>query len=70
MPEGRGPPRYLLSIDDGRFRSVAPTDPIVSDLDELQMRTERGPYLAAAEDDTATRSADLEQDSRWPGGLP
>ena len=56
----------VLLIDDGRFRSVAPTDPIVSDLDELQMRTEQGPCLAAAEDDTAIRSPDLEQDSRWP----
>ena len=56
----------VLLIDGGRFRSVAPTDAIVSDLDELQMRTEQGPCLEAAEDHTAIRSPDLEQDPRWP----
>ena len=56
----------VMLIQDGQFWSVAPTDPLVTHLDELQMELKEGPCLEAAVDDTITRCDDLERDERWP----
>jgi transcriptional regulator with GAF, ATPase, and Fis domain len=57
----------VMLVDDDEFRSVAPTDSLVSDLDSVQMRHKQGPCLEAARVDSIVRSADLRQEQRWPG---
>lgn len=57
----------VLLIDDGRFRSVAPTDPIVSDLDELQCEPNRG---RAWRPQRMTRRSEAPTWSRTRGGRP
>jgi transcriptional regulator with GAF, ATPase, and Fis domain len=56
----------VMLIDKGEFRSVAPTDPLVGDLDRVQMDHQRGPCLEATTDNSVVRSPDLGQDTRWP----
>ena len=56
----------VMLVQDGLFWSVAPTDPLVTHLDELQMEFKEGPCLQAAADDTLIRCDDLERDERWP----
>ena len=56
----------VMLIDKGEFRSVAPTDPLVADLDRVQMDHQRGPCLEATTDNPVVRSIDLGEDQRWP----
>src|SRR6476661_3100678 len=56
----------VMLIDKGEFRSVAPTDPLVADLDRVQMDHQRGPCLEASTDNPVVRSIDLGEDQRWP----
>jgi GAF domain-containing protein len=55
----------MLVGDDG-FRSVAPSAPVVTQLDEAQLRLDEGPCLAAATGHSTIRSDDLEAEARWP----
>jgi hypothetical protein len=55
----------MLVGDDG-FRSIAPSAPIVTELDEVQLRLDEGPCLAAATGHSTIRSDDLEAEARWP----
>ncbi|MGY4646494.1 ANTAR domain-containing protein [Mycobacterium sp. URHB0021] len=56
----------VMLVDEGEFRSVAPTDTLVTDLDQVQMRHHQGPCLEAAQADSIVRSTDLRQEQRWP----
>jgi GAF domain-containing protein len=56
----------VLLIDDDRFESVAPTDPIAKELDDVQQRLQQGPCVRAALVDPLIRCTDLRSDSRWP----
>src|SRR3954471_5829335 len=56
----------VMLVDEGEFRSVAPTDTLVTDLDHVQMRHHQGPCLEAAQADSIVRSTDLRQEQRWP----
>jgi hypothetical protein len=57
---------FLGTLQDGRFWSVAPTDPLVTHLDELQMELKEGPCLQAAVSDAAIRCSDLQHNERFP----
>jgi hypothetical protein len=56
-----------MLIEDGSYRSVAPTAQLVTDLDHAQMRLQQGPCLEAANSDSIVRATDLREDQRWPG---
>jgi transcriptional regulator with GAF, ATPase, and Fis domain len=56
----------VMLIEEGRFRSVAPTASMVIDLDHAQMRLQQGPCLEAAVADSVIRCEDLRRDRRWP----
>lgn len=56
----------VLLIDNGEFRSVAPTSPIATRLDTAQRELFEGPCLQAALADVVVRSPDLRNDPRWP----
>jgi transcriptional regulator with GAF, ATPase, and Fis domain len=56
----------VMLVEDGGFRSVAPTALVVSELDEIQMRFDEGPCLEAATADSIIRSDDLDNEARWP----
>jgi hypothetical protein len=56
----------VMLIQDGEFWSVAPTDPLVTHLDGLQMEFKEGPCLQAAVSDAIIRSNDLQRDERYP----
>jgi hypothetical protein len=56
----------IMLIKDGQFRSVAPTDPLLVELDGRQMALNEGPCLEATTEDSVVRSPDLSRDTRWP----
>jgi hypothetical protein len=56
----------VMLIQDDRYWSVAPTDPVVTELDEVQMQLNQGPCLQAATEDPIIRCSDLQHDERWP----
>ena len=57
----------VMLIQDDRYWSVAPTDPIITELDEVQMQLNEGPCLqAATEEHPIIRCSDLRHDERWP----
>jgi GAF domain-containing protein len=56
----------VLLIQDGKFRSVAPTSDIAPRLDTVQQDTAEGPCLEAAVGETVIRSDDLSAETRWP----
>jgi GAF domain-containing protein len=57
----------ILLIDEGRFESVAPTTPIVKELNDIQWRLQQGPCLQAATTaDRIVRCTDLRDEPRWP----
>jgi hypothetical protein len=51
---------------DGKLETVAATDPVVVEADELQYALREGPCFDAVTVDAATYSRDLSQDSTWP----
>ncbi len=56
----------FMLIDGGQFRSVAPTAPLIADLDRIQMEHRQGPCLEATAADSVIRCPDLRQEQRWP----
>lgn len=56
----------VLLITDGEFRSVTPTDPIMTELDAVQQKVGQGPCLEAVINDSVIRSHNLASDERWP----
>jgi transcriptional regulator with GAF, ATPase, and Fis domain len=56
----------VMLITEGRLQSIAPTGPLVTELDAVQHRLQQGPCLQAALTDSVIRCPDLRQDSRWP----
>ena len=56
----------VMLIQDGSFESVAPTDPLITELDAVQMQSGQGPCLEAAVDTSIVRCSDIENDKRWP----
>jgi transcriptional regulator with GAF, ATPase, and Fis domain len=56
----------VLMITDGEFRSVKPTTPMLSELDQLQQDAGEGPCLEAVVTDSIIRCPDLSKDERWP----
>lgn len=56
----------VMLIEDGQFRSVVPSAPLVTELILVQQRLQQGPCLEAAVGDTMIRSNDLGKESRWP----
>ncbi|MCW2690843.1 MAG: hypothetical protein JWR37_5733 [Mycobacterium sp.] len=56
----------ILLIDGDRFRSVTPTSPVATQLDDAQQQFGEGPCLAAATEDAVIRCTDLRTDARWP----
>jgi GAF domain len=56
----------VMLIGDDGFRSVAPSAPVVTKLDEAQLRLDEGPCLAAATGHSTIRSDNLEAEARWP----
>ncbi|WP_237570730.1 GAF and ANTAR domain-containing protein [Mycolicibacterium lacusdiani] len=56
----------VLMITDGEFRSVKPTTPMLSELDQLQQQAGEGPCLEAVVTDSIIRCPDLSSDERWP----
>lgn len=57
----------ILLIDDSGHSSMAPTAPIMVELDTVQMALNQGPCLEAITDEPLVHSADLSTETRWPG---
>lgn len=57
----------VLLIEADRFESVAATDAVAKELDDVQQRLQQGPCVQAALADPLIRCTDLRADSRWPG---
>lgn len=53
-------------ITHGIGHSVAVSDPVAREADELQYRLKEGPCLSAAENDTDYLMFDVELETRWP----
>lgn len=51
---------------DGTLETVAPTDPLIRELDATQYKLQEGPCYEAATDAAFTATFDLERDPRWP----
>jgi len=56
----------VLLIEEDHFDSIAPTAPVVEELDTVQERLGQGPCLQAAVADSVIRCADLRDEPRWP----
>lgn len=56
----------ILLIDEDNFNSMAPTAPVVEELDNVQKRLQEGPCLQAAVSESMIRCTDLREDPRWP----
>jgi transcriptional regulator with GAF, ATPase, and Fis domain len=56
----------IMLVDKGKYRSIAATHSLVTDLDDVQMRLYQGPCLEAAVADSVVRCPDLRHDQRWP----
>lgn len=54
----------------GKFETLAPTHPIVTQADHLQYELGEGPCIEAAWEDTTFLSHDLASDPRWPAWAP
>jgi hypothetical protein len=55
---------------DGRLQTVAPTDLVVIDADEVQHELKEGPCYDVVTGDVLTYSRDLAEDERWPNYGP
>jgi ANTAR domain/GAF domain len=49
-----------------RFRTIAPTDDLVHQIDQIQYDLHHGPCVDAILEDTSFVTGDLRTDSRWP----
>jgi len=59
------PAASLTVVSGGRPRTVAASDPVARELDELQYRLGSGPCLTAATVGVTTQIADTTADTRW-----
>jgi transcriptional regulator with GAF, ATPase, and Fis domain len=57
----------VMIVNGDTFESRAPTDPMVADLDAVQLRLMQGPCLKAATTDTVISCPNLAADRRWEG---
>ena len=55
----------IMLIDDGNYRSVAATAPVMRELDAAQMRFGEGPCWQAAVADAVIRVTDFRTEERW-----
>jgi GAF domain-containing protein len=55
---------------DGRLETLAPTDPLIRQVDELQFKLAEGPCYDAVEGDSVCLSEDLAHDDSWPAYGP
>jgi GAF domain-containing protein len=60
----------VLLIDGDDFRSIAPTAPVVAELDVAQQRLREGPCLQAAVADSMIHCPDLSAEPRFPRFAP
>lgn len=60
----------LLMKKGGQFDSLADTDSLVAQLDQLQHDYGEGPCVEAAVQETVVRTDDLRNESRWPRYAP
>ncbi|ANW63056.1 histidine kinase [Mycobacterium sp. djl-10] len=56
----------LLLGRGGKYETLVPTDDLMYQLDEMQIRTGEGPCVEAAIDDLIVRTDDFECELRWP----
>jgi GAF domain-containing protein len=56
----------MLADSDQHLRNVAASDARFEHLEELQIRHQQGPCIAAFEEKVLIGAEDLERDSRWP----
>jgi GAF domain-containing protein len=56
----------LLITKGGKFESLAGTDDLPHQLDELQMTFNEGPCVQAAVDELIVRTDDFREEKRWP----
>ncbi|HEX2284217.1 MAG TPA: GAF and ANTAR domain-containing protein [Mycobacterium sp.] len=56
----------LLISKGGKFESLAGTDDVPHQLDELQMKYNEGPCVEAALDELIVRTDDFREEKRWP----
>lgn len=58
-------------VERGRpIRTVAPTDEVVTTIDEVQYRTGQGPCVDAIAEHEVYRTGDLTAEARWPAFTP
>jgi GAF domain-containing protein len=57
----------ITLVMNSRGRTVASSDPVAHDADQLQYELAEGPCLQAAEDDQSYLLFDVEREPRWPG---
>jgi GAF domain-containing protein len=60
----------IMFIRSGGSTTPVATGPLAIAIDELQERTDEGPCLTAAREQTRVLVDDLEQDDRWPRFAP
>jgi hypothetical protein len=56
----------VMLVEDGQFQSIAPSAPLVTELDAVQLNLAQGPCLEAAVADSMICSNDLRTEPRWP----
>jgi len=56
--------------DDGDVETLAPTDPLIERVDQLQAKFREGPCYDAATEDQMFIAEDLAHDERWPQYAP
>jgi GAF domain-containing protein len=56
----------LMVAKGGKFESLAGTDDLPHQLDELQFKFSEGPCMQAALDETIIRTDDFRSENRWP----
>ena len=56
--------------DDGRMETLAPTDPLITEVDRIQAELREGPCYDAATEDEMFITEDLAHDARWPNYGP
>jgi hypothetical protein len=68
------PGAHYVSISvrhpDGRLDVVAPTDPLITQIDDLQYELREGPSYDVVTDDEWIVSADVRSEARWPAYGP
>lgn len=60
----------IFLVEDERVTTVASTEPMVIELDQLQFETDEGPCLDAVSDEGTVYADDLATGDRWPSFGP